>query len=111
MAEHWCKEHQTAWFHKGRMKGYAHPIKDENGEDTREWCNEPESEGKVTQADTKPEYAPQEIGMWWNNLGNRIGDGSLERDFPKMATKIKGHYYQKMSKVTGVSFKEQDSQQ
>lgn len=66
---------------------------------------------KLAEQATEPEYAPQEIGMWLKELGNRIGDGSLERDFPKMATKIKGQYYQRMSKVTGIAFKEQDSQQ
>jgi len=46
MAEHWCKEHQMTWFKKGKMKGYAHPILDEDGEPTGEWCNEPKSEIK-----------------------------------------------------------------
>ena len=39
MAEHWCQEHETAFFKKGAMKGYAHPIKNEVGETTG-WCNE-----------------------------------------------------------------------
>ena len=26
---HWCSVHQTPFFKKGRMKNYAHPIKDE----------------------------------------------------------------------------------
>jgi len=46
MAEHWCKEHQTVWFKKGKMKGYAHPIKDAEGEDTDKWCNEPKEEAE-----------------------------------------------------------------
>lgn len=45
MAEHWCKEHRTVWFKRGGMKGYAHPITDEEGEPTGEWCNEPKTEG------------------------------------------------------------------
>ena len=44
-------------------------------------------------------------GLWWNNLGNRIGDGSLDRDFPKSAVEIKSQYYKEMSEVTGVDFK------
>ena len=47
MAEHWCKEHKMAFFKKGKMKGFAHPICDEDGEPTGEWCNKP-----------KPENAP-----------------------------------------------------
>ncbi len=35
--EHFCKLHNTAFFKKGKMKGYAHPIGD-----TGEWCNETE---------------------------------------------------------------------
>lgn len=57
----------------------------------------------------KPEelhkYAPQEIGMWWKSLGDRVGDSSLEKDYPKSHVKIKGQYYKKMSEVTGVDFK------
>ncbi len=33
--EHWCKEHDTKFFKKGRMKAYAHPLGD-----TGEWCHE-----------------------------------------------------------------------
>lgn len=42
--ENWCAAHQTTWFKKGKMKGYAHPIKDENGKDTGDWCNKPETQ-------------------------------------------------------------------
>ena len=33
--EHWCREHSTAFFKKGNMKNYAHPIGD-----TGKWCAE-----------------------------------------------------------------------
>ena len=33
-------------------------------------------------------------GLWWNNLGNRIGDGSIERDFPHSHVYIKTHLLQ-----------------
>ena len=33
--KHWCEQHQTKFFKRGKMKGYAHPIGD-----TGEWCNE-----------------------------------------------------------------------
>ena len=35
--EHFCNEHQVAFFKKGKMKGYAHPHGDG-------WCNEPEEQ-------------------------------------------------------------------
>jgi len=47
--EHWCAEHNTAFFKKGGMKGYAHPIGT-----TGKWCNEPK------QAETTPELFPEE---------------------------------------------------
>ena len=68
-------------------------------------------EGKLAEQASTPEYAPQEIGMWWKELGSRIGDGSLDRDYPKSTTHIKGQYYKKLAEVTGVAFKEQDSPQ
>ena len=37
---HWCSIHKTPFFKKGKMKAYAHPIKDEDGTETGEWCNE-----------------------------------------------------------------------
>ena len=44
MAEsHYCTEHQVAFFKRGKMKGFAHPIE---GTDPTEWCNE----DKVKQA-------------------------------------------------------------
>lgn len=63
----------------------------------------PEHEKVISEArEEATKYAPQEIGMWWNNLGNRIGDGSIERDYPNTAVSIKSQYYSKMFKVTGV---------
>ena len=38
--EHWCTTHKTKFFKSGKMKAFAHPIKDENGNDTGEWCHE-----------------------------------------------------------------------
>ena len=47
--EHWCKEHKQPFFKKGKMKGYAHPILDDDGEPTGEWCNEPKAEEATKQ--------------------------------------------------------------
>ena len=62
----------------------------------------------VPQVTPRAQPAPQEIGMWWKELGNRIGDGSLEKDFPKSSVKIKAQYYNKMSDVTGVALKKEE---
>lgn len=54
MSEHWCPIHNTAFFKKGNMKSYAHPMKDENG-NTTGWCNEPEkAEPKAEPKEDKP---------------------------------------------------------
>ena len=37
-AEHWCKDHNTAFFKRGKMSSYGHPVKDEQGNDTGNWC-------------------------------------------------------------------------
>ncbi len=37
---HYCQIHQQPFFMKGKMKNYAHPLKDEKGE-TIGWCSEP----------------------------------------------------------------------
>ena len=54
-----------------------------------------------------PKTKSQEIAehVWWKELGNRIGDGSIEKDYPNKAVKIKHEYYKKMSEITGVDFK------
>jgi len=49
-----------------------------------------------------------EVGMCWNNVGNRIGDGSIDRDYPKSATKIKGQYYKYIFGVTGIKLEKED---
>ncbi len=45
--------------------------------------------------------------FWFKDLGNRIGDCSIERDFPHSHVYIKTQYYKEMSDVTGVDFKKE----
>lgn len=47
---HWCKEHNTTFFMKGKMKSYAHPIKDAEGV-TMAWCHEPAPEATTATAE------------------------------------------------------------
>jgi len=65
----------------------------------------PEEGQPSTTPESKPNYAPQEIGMWMKELGECIRSGQLEKDYPSAHTKIKGYYYKKMSEVTGIPFK------
>ena len=117
MAEHWCTIHNTDFFKTAKMRTYSHPIE---GTEPTEWCNEKDLEAVARLEPREPEPVPLQAGeepmpkskeqqiaehVWWKELGNRIGDGSLEKDYPTKAVKIKHEYYKKMSEVTGVSFK------
>ena len=57
--EHYCKLHGTQFFMKGKMKSHAHPIKDENGNDTGEWCHEHKEQPKPAKEAKKSE--PEEL--------------------------------------------------
>ena len=52
---HWCEDHQTNWFKRGRMKNYAHPI-----EGTDKWCNEPTPTASASPAPSTPHELPQD---------------------------------------------------
>lgn len=49
---HYCVEHKTPFFKSPKMRGYAHPIVDDEGEPTGKWCNEPkeQAEAQASQA-------------------------------------------------------------
>ncbi len=47
--QHWCKEHDTAFFMRGKMKAFAHPI----GDNTGKWCHE-----HKTEVEQQPQNAP-----------------------------------------------------
>ncbi len=82
MPDKWCKEHKTLWFKKGNMKGYAHPVLDENGEPEKDengkpvWCNEPKHE--TTEQPPQKEAIPQMTKEDWGEK-DRITRKSIER--------------------------------
>ena len=43
MGDHFCNEHGKVFFQRGKMKGFAHPLEDADGE-TVGWCNEEDAE-------------------------------------------------------------------
>lgn len=53
MTERWCEEHQTEYFKKGHMKGYAHPIGD-----TGKWCNEEKAKPAKSEGDHLTDAPP-----------------------------------------------------
>jgi hypothetical protein len=57
MPDHWCDEHHTEYFKRGKMRNYAHPI-----EGTRDWCNErSEKAGDAVDAASPP---PDNTAEW-----------------------------------------------
>lgn len=76
MAEsHYCVIHKTAFFMKGKMKGYAHPITDAEGQ-TIGWCNE----GDVEKLKDLP---PQEPGILPEHQA--VIEEAMEEGYKKMA--------------------------
>lgn len=75
--EHWCSVHKTPFFKKGKMKNYAHMIKDENGEDTGEWCNESKSQTEEQEFEDldKPEKLGYIDGQWFRENLAKIQKG------------------------------------
>lgn len=48
--DHFCYEHNTEYFKKGNMRGYAHPIE---GTEPTQWCSEPPSEPPTSTPETQ----------------------------------------------------------
>lgn len=74
--QHWCKDHDIAFFKRGKMKSYAHPIE---GTEPVEWCHE-HTETKETAAtesiaespssqDDKVPETIQELLVWVSSHG------------------------------------------
>lgn len=107
MAEHWCKEHKTVFFKKGKMKNYAHPIVDEEGEPTGEWCNESkEEDGDHFLAHNVPLETGMTKGDWAEK--DKITRKSIERQTSLNAAielaKIKGADDAKRVLATAIFF-------
>ena len=122
MAEHWCQIHKTKFFKTEKMSGYAHPIKDGDGK-TIGWCNEDAQElkekldsGEIKSQ--KPESpplqegeeatyhpAPQEVGMWWKELGEMLRAKDI--DMTKPAGKaMRTAYYAQMLSVLDIKIED-----
>ena len=79
MSGHYCSDHETTFFKKGRMKNYAHPIGD-----TGEWCNEPEGGGDPIPEEKKSvtEVNPQELGLAHKLLSDAWIAGFIDENLP-----------------------------
>ena len=86
------------------------PIVKGNNKNFNEWVvsgiNTPIDQ---PQPPSKSPISGEERGMWWKELGECIRTGELDKAFPNSAIRIKGEYYKKMSEVTNVNFKKEES--
>ena len=56
-SKYYCKEHDTDWFKRGKMRGYAHPI-----DETGKWCNMPEEPEVIEQVpDDEPIFSDDDF--------------------------------------------------
>jgi len=69
---HWCSVHKTAFFKKGKMKRYAHPVK---GTDPVKWCNEKEDKPEPVESS---EYPEESTAMLVKDLEKWQGGGKVE---------------------------------
>lgn len=67
----------------------------------------PDEEGATKLKAEVIKYAPQEVGMWLKALGDRIGDGSLEKAYPHSHIEIKKQWFEKCWAVTGIKPKKE----
>ena len=102
--EHWCHIHNVAFFKRGKMKGYAHPI-----EGTDQWCNEADIkddrasweiiEGEGTVIEQEPEEQQEASGTYIDMDWLKEALGDLQW------TDVTG-YLRQTYKVTGKTVRE-----
>lgn len=88
--EHWCTEHNTAFFKTPKMKSYAHPIE---GTIPTQWCHEPAESPKPTPAVTGDTRTPSEAQTQGNvpaevaTLGEKVKEKvKAKRDLATITT-------------------------
>ena len=79
-SKYYCKEHDTDWFKRGKMRGYAHPI-----DETGKWCNMPEEAEVIEQVpDDEPVSSKKFEAMYLDDDDNFItGENMLQKDLEK----------------------------
>jgi len=114
--QHWCQEHDTEFFMKGKMKSFAHPVKDKEGNQIYDengkpvWCykhTEPppeatESTEKPTKGEfSKPHCIDEEAkadlisSMESNNTTEAwLSDYIVEKYHKKLTDKAGGFHYE-----------------
>jgi hypothetical protein len=120
--DHFCKEHNTKWFKSPNMKNYAHPVKDADGNQIYDakgkpmWCSEPKpqtepvqnvpqppvvnKEAPPVQKPTTEPPAPQEIGMWWKEVGDWMRKCYIHnKELPTELKSFNAPYINRMAKV------------
>lgn len=108
--KHWCSEHGKVFFKRGSMRGFAHPIEDENGT-TVGWCNEDAKEvaklepGKAEPVPLQegeeplPKTKSQEIAehVWWKEMGEMLRAKDIDTTKPAGKAMRTAYYAQMLS--------------
>ena len=118
MADHFCNEHQTVFFKRGNMRGYAHPIGEKNestGKYPEGWCNE-DAEGVAKLEPRNPEPVPLQPGeepvfkskdkqiaehVWWKELGMMLRANDIDVTKP-IGKGIRAAYYAQMMSILDI---------
>lgn len=74
--EHWCDEHNTAFFMRGKMKAFAHPI-----EGTDKWCHEHKEKEQPSEPESSPESTTTTIAAVKEESGG-IAEDKTETSIP-----------------------------
>jgi len=91
-SKYYCKEHDTDWFKRGKMRGYAHPI----GE-TGQWCNMPEEPEVIEQVpDDEPIFSDDDF---------ITGENMLQKDLEK-ACKSQGWTNRDLNDALGKNYQD-----
>jgi hypothetical protein len=71
---HWCQEHKIAYFKKGKMRGYGHPIMID-AKETGGWCHEggARKPGPKTKAQEYYEPAFKNLGDFYQHCLDGLG--------------------------------------
>ncbi len=74
-SKRYCKHHNTEWFKRGKMRGYAHPIEGSDG-----WCNMPEDDAANIWGKTPPPSSQSSSGMSNKEFVERCQEQGWDKD-------------------------------
>ena len=108
-----CAEHNVEFFKRGKMKGYAHPVKDETTADGRQaWHNMPESQNDTSSPQAQMYCDQHQVGYGRLRTPDVERDGAIIVGHPILAHRIrdsKKWCYQNPADAPGALFPHADA--